>query len=144
MRALVKAKAEPGLWMEDVPEPEPGQPSADDVADAVVAVGVGFAVERAAAHALHERRIALTERFARAEHEGFFAAFGEADQAGIRRGFYTVSLDRPGANFFFLGIDLDDERLTLELLNGNGGGTSNPDRTTVERYVVSQASRGRA
>ncbi len=24
MRALVKAKAEPGLWMEDVPEPQPG------------------------------------------------------------------------------------------------------------------------
>ena len=24
MKALVKAKAEPGLWMQDVPEPEPG------------------------------------------------------------------------------------------------------------------------
>jgi threonine 3-dehydrogenase len=24
MRALVKAKAEPGLWMQDVPRPEPG------------------------------------------------------------------------------------------------------------------------
>ena len=24
MRALVKAKAEPGLWMQDVPLPEPG------------------------------------------------------------------------------------------------------------------------
>ena len=68
-------------------------------------------------------------------------SFGDADETGTPKGFYTVDLDRKGANFFFLGIDLDDEQLTLELLNGDGGGTSNPDLTTVERYVVSQASR---
>ena len=66
--------------------------------------------------------------------------FGEADETGTRKGFYTVKLDRPGFNFFYLGIDLDSERLTLELLNGDGViGTPNLDRTTVERYVVSQA-----
>jgi hypothetical protein len=68
-------------------------------------------------------------------------SFGEADAAGTPKGFYGVDLDRKGYNFFYLGIDLNDEYLTVELLNGDGAPPNpNADLTTVERYVVSQGS----
>jgi len=66
-------------------------------------------------------------------------SFGEADETGTPKGFYRVDLDRKGFNFVYLGIDLNDEYLTVELLNGDGVPPGpNTDRTTVERYVVSQ------
>lgn len=66
-------------------------------------------------------------------------SFGEADEAGTPKGFYRVEMDRDGFNWGFLGIDLNDEHLTVELLNGDGGpGVPNENRTTVERYVVSR------
>ena len=41
-----------------------GRGKADDVADAVVAVGIAFGVERRSADAMDQRGIALAERFA--------------------------------------------------------------------------------
>jgi uncharacterized delta-60 repeat protein len=68
-------------------------------------------------------------------------SFGEADAAGTPKGFYRVDLDRKGYNFYYLGLDLDDEYLTVELLNGDGAPPNpNADRTIVERYIVSQGS----
>ena len=58
---------------------------------------------------------------------------------GTPKGFYTIDLEREGFNFNFLGIDLNDEHLTLELLIGDNA-PPNPNRTTVERYIVSQGS----
>jgi hypothetical protein len=63
-------------------------------------------------------------------------SFGEADAAGSPRGFYTVDLNRTSFNFFCLGIDLNDDYLTVEILSGDGAGGSNPDRVTVERFFA--------
>ena len=70
-------------------------------------------------------------------------SFGEADETGTRKGFYTVNLDREGFNFFYLGMDLNDEHLTLELLNGDGMvPPPDGDRTTVERFTARETLRG--
>lgn len=63
-------------------------------------------------------------------------AFGHADAAGTPKGFYTIDFDRKGFNFIFFGIDVSEDHLTFEILGGDGGGGSNPDRVTVERFVA--------
>ena len=51
-----------------------GRGKAHDVADAVVAVGIAFGVERGAADTMNQRRIALAEGFAGGQRERFLAA----------------------------------------------------------------------
>jgi uncharacterized delta-60 repeat protein len=63
-------------------------------------------------------------------------SFGEPDETGTPKGFYTVTFDRKGFNFIFFGIDVTDDHLTFELLSGDGAGSSNPDRVTVERFLA--------
>lgn len=63
-------------------------------------------------------------------------SFGEQGETGDRKGFYVIDLARVGFNFIFYGIDVTDDHVTLEIFNGDGGGGTNPDRTTVERYFA--------
>jgi uncharacterized delta-60 repeat protein len=62
--------------------------------------------------------------------------FGEANEAGDPTGFIAIHLDRDGGNFHFFGADIAGDRLTFEIVGGDGSGGSNPDRVTVERYRV--------
>ena len=68
--------------------------------------------------------------------------FGEDDPAGTPQGFYKVELAREGFNFFHQGVRMTEEHVIVELLNGDGGRSANPDRVTVERFIASKAAVG--
>ncbi|HVI56454.1 MAG TPA: hypothetical protein VM621_15530 [Luteibacter sp.] len=63
-------------------------------------------------------------------------SFGHTDDSGTPQGFYTVDLAREGYNFIFFGVDLTEDHVVFEILNGDGGGGTNPDRLTVESYFA--------
>jgi hypothetical protein len=62
---------------------------------------------------------------------------GELDPSfGESVGFYTIDFSLVGFNFIFFGADVTDDRLTFEILSGDGGGGSNPDRVLVQRFFA--------
>jgi uncharacterized delta-60 repeat protein len=55
---------------------------------------------------------------------------------GDRKGYFIIDFDLVGFNFLFFGVDVTEAHLTFEILSGDGGGGTNPDRVLVQRYVV--------